>query len=125
MGNLINQTGKAIEGGLDSITAGLVVLEFETSMRTGDYQAAHDLLGGDLANRYSTTDLQERWEALEGDGIVTTDTSDIKLTGDRPQIVWSLTLGGGGDVKDVTLTMSKSGDDWKIVEASPDLIPSP
>ncbi len=34
-------------------------------------------------------------------------------------------LGGGVDAKDVTLTMSKSGDEWKIVEASPELIPSP
>ena len=125
VGNVLNQAGKAVVGGLDSIGAGIVVLSFESNLRTGEYKAAHDLLGGDLANRYSAADLQERWEALEADGITATDTSDIELTGDRPQIVWSVTPGGGGDTKDITLTMSKSGDDWKIVDASPELIPSP
>ena len=120
----VDEAGKALTSAGDTIGASFAVLGFDIALQTNDYEGAHDYLGGDLASRYSVDDLQERWEALSSDGLVTTDPSDVRMSGGRPQVVWSLTP-EGGTKKEVTLTLEQSGDEWKIVEASPDLIPSP
>lgn len=119
-----DEAGKALTGASDTIGASFAVLGFDIALATNDYEGAHDYLGGDLANRYSVADLEQRWEALSSNGSVTTEPSDVRMSGGRPQVVWSLTP-SGGTKKEVTLTLEQSGDDWKIVEANPDLIPSP
>lgn len=120
----VDEGTKAITNAGDQIGATLTAASFDISLSANSYESAHDLLGGDLANRYSAADIQQKWEALSADGFVTTDISDVKMSGGRPQVVWSLTP-SGGTKKEVTLTMQQSGNDWKIVDASPDLIPSP
>ena len=120
----VDEGTKAITNAGDQIGATFTAASFDIALSANSYESAHDLLGGDLANRYSAADLQEKWEALSADGFVSTDMSDVKMSGGRPQVVWSLTP-SGGTKKDVTLTFQQSGDDWKIVDASPDLIPSP
>ena len=121
---VVDEGTKAITSAGDQIGATFTAASFDIALSSNSYESAHDLLGGDLANRYSVSDLQEKWEALSADGFVSTDMSDVKMSGGRPQIVWSLTP-SGGTKKDVTLTFQQSGDDWKFIEASPDLIPSP
>src|SRR5688500_10063134 len=120
----VDEGTKAIVGAGDTIGASFAVLGYDIALQTNQYEDAQNYLGGDLASRYSVDELQERWEALSVDGMVTTEISDVKMSGNRPQVIWSLPPHGGTKT-DVTLTLEPSGEDRKIVEASPDLIPSP
>lgn len=119
--------GSAIEvGGL--VQTG-IVYDFYDNMQIRDYEAAHDLLGGDLAGKYTVDDLRARWEALEETaGTVTADFPYTEAVGSQntteESIVEELTS-EQGETYTIKLKVETSGSTWKITQADPDLIPSP
>lgn len=123
-GAILNRAGTELSKSLDVVSAGLTAVRFDVAISTESYETAHELLGGNLARRYSVQELQRRWEALEGSGTITSTTSDATASGSGAQVTWTLTPSEGSEKK-VRLTLERSGDEWKITGADPELIPSP
>ena len=125
--NIIRQAELGVTDFGNTASASINASLFDLSMSTGSYESAHEYLGGNLATRYSVQDLQDRWEALEGSGgafSVKSDMGEPKASGNQVLIDWKVTP-ENGSTKTVTLTMEERDNDWKIVDAKPDLIPSP
>lgn len=123
-GSVFSSIGSVIEeGGLEPIG---VTLDFYSSMESHKYDAAHALLGPQLAEKYSVGDLRAKWEALEktagtvNPGFPSADT----VNSNNASITQDLTS-TNGKTYSVRLKLAKSGARWKITEANPDLIPSP
>jgi hypothetical protein len=125
--NFIRQAELGVTDFTSTAGATITASLFDLSMSTGSYDSAHEYLGGDLATRYSSQDLQDGWEALEGSGgafSVQSEMGEGTTSGDQVLIDWTITP-ENGDPKTVTLTLEESNNDWKIVDAQPELIPSP
>jgi len=133
LGILANSAGNAIKTGGSSIvntigasaSAGL----FDTALSTGNYNEAYSYLGGNLAKKYSAATLQQKWEALAGgtdtiQGINTRFGAPRDIGNNQTTIDWIITPSGKPAVT-VVLTMDEGTNDWKIIDAKPDLIPSP
>lgn len=102
---------------------------FYTSLESKQYDSAHALLSTDLASKYSTADLQAKWEALEAaqgtvSAVPVTTGGGISSTSNTASIDEQLTSTNGKSYK-VTVQLGKTGNDWRITGATPDLIPSP
>jgi|GEM_PF-3417699 len=124
LGAVFNRAGTELSKSLDVASAGFTAVGFDVAMSTESYETAHGFLGGNLARQYSVQELQRRWEALEGSGTITSTTSEATASGSGAQVTWTLTPSEGSEKK-VRLTLEKSGDEWKITGADPELIPSP
>lgn len=124
LAQVFSSIGSSIEtGGLEEIG---VVFDFYDKLESHDYQAAHGLLGPQLAEKYTAEGLRTKWEALEkAAGKVTpglpntTDTSS-----DQASITQELTSDQGKNYS-VNLKVERLNSTWQITEATPDLIPSP
>ena len=57
---------KGISNVVDVAGAAAFATKFDTDLSSGNWQAAQKDLGGDLANRYSASTLQSKWQALMG-----------------------------------------------------------
>lgn len=121
--NTVNQAGTAITSSLDTFGAGLSFVTFDVAMSTGSYDTAHAVLNDDIGNQYSIDELQSRWEALGGVGEVTTNTGEPVADGNRTRIPW--TISNGSDTYKVDVYMQQVDNEWKIVDAQPELIPAP
>ncbi len=114
---------------LDTLGATGVASTFSLEMATGQFENAHDLLGGSLGTRYSATTLEDKWTALSGDSTssLSTDIGSPKVDGDRVIIPWTITNAQGKQYHvDLYMgTISSGNDAFQIVDAKPDLIPSP
>jgi hypothetical protein len=102
---------------------------FSQDLSSGDFQSAHDTLGSDLANRYSVNTLQTKWQALVGKGnsFGIGKIGSPRTSGDNVIVPWTI-KGTNGKSYNVDLyisNLSSSKDSLKIVDAKPDLIPSP
>lgn len=115
----------AVGNALDSAGAALVATEFYTDLSSADYKDARALLSGDLANQYTTSVLQTRWEALVStEDFVSPNVPTIGSTqGDTTSITVRLTSTKG--THDIRLQLKKQDSSYVITSASPDLIPSP
>ncbi len=124
--------GNSVVGLVNQAGALATATEFTTSMSVGSYNSAHDLLSGDLANRYSEATLQSKWEALVGADNNFNSNSDLstpRSDGNRSVVTWTIE-GQNGKTYKVDLYISKisgSSNDavLQLVDAKPDLIPSP
>lgn len=121
---LTNSAADALQGVGDTFGAGITATAFDLALTTGDFETAHSYLGGDLANRYTTNQLKDKWEALSGDGSVSTHFGSPKTSNGKTTIVWTV-VPPGKSAEDIVLTMDDSKNDWKIIAAQPDLIPNP
>lgn len=122
-----NTAKNALQSAGDTIGAGLTAVSFTTAMETGQYETAHSFLGGDLANRYSVKDLQTKWEALQGSQgsfSVRTDLGEPRASNGHTTMQWKITP-PDKKLRTVDLIIDNVNKDWKIVDAQPDLIPSP
>ena len=114
-------------------TAGALVTaeSFSALMSAGDYDGARDLLSGDLANRYTEETLESKWIALVGEGntfSVNSDLGNPRQDGDRTVVPWTIEGENGREYKvDLYISSLSSSSDsiLQIVDARPDLIPSP
>ena len=120
----VNSAGTAITNGLSTAAAGITAAGFTTDMEFGNYDSAYSYLGGNLAKNYSAATLKQKWEALAGTGTVSTHLGDPKASGNQTKINWVLTPPGRSSIT-VELTMDEANNDWKIIDAKPDLIPNP
>ncbi len=127
---IIGGAVKGITGVVDVAGAAAFATKFDTDLSSGSWQAAHNDLGGDLANRYSASTLQSKWQALVGTGTTSGLSGEIgqpRDSGNNTIIPWTIT-GSNGKTYNVDLyvqKLSSSADSLKIVDAKPDLIPSP
>jgi hypothetical protein len=121
----VNTTFSSIGAELGDIGPYATAISFSTSMTFGKYDDAHTLLGGDLANRYNASTLKQRWEALSEDGTSTGVSNQLgssrSLGSNRSSLDWVITTPQGDET--VELIIEQQGNDWKIVEARPDLLP--
>jgi hypothetical protein len=123
--------GNAVVGVVNTGGALATAGTFTTSMSVGDYDAARDLLSGDLATRYTEATLESRWIALVGEGNTFSVNSDLgtpRQEGDKLVVPWTIEGQSGKQYKvDLYLTSLSSSSDsvLQIVDAKPDLIPSP
>ena len=103
-----------------------VVTEFYDNLDTGDYDSAYSHLSSDLASKYTANDLKTKWESLESahTNITPGFPTNDKVEGDTASMTQSLDS-QDGKTFDVDVKLEKSGDTWKISEASPALIPEP
>jgi hypothetical protein len=132
-GLFLNSAANAVKSGSGSIlntfgaaaSAGL----FDAALTTGNYEEAYSYLGGDLAKRYSAATLQQKWEALGG-GANTIQSINSRFGAPRDvgnnqsSIDWIITPPNKPAVT-VVLTLDEGTNDWKIIDAKPDLIPNP
>ena len=124
--------GGAVKGlsGVVNVAGAVAYAEsFNQDMSSGNYQSAHDTLGSDLANRYSVNTLQSKWQALVGEGnsFGAGKIGSPRTSGDNVIVPWTID-GANGKTYNVDLyisNLSSSKDSLKIVDAKPDLIPSP
>jgi hypothetical protein len=123
-GMLVNSAGNAITSGLSTAAAGITAVGFTTDMEFGNYDEAYSYLGGNLAKNYSAATLKQKWEALAGNGTINTHLGDPKASGNQTKINWVITPPGKSSVT-IELTMDEANNDWKIVDAKPNLIPNP
>ncbi|HST04724.1 MAG TPA: hypothetical protein VLQ48_08310 [Chloroflexia bacterium] len=125
---LVFSVGKGITSVVNVVGAAAYAETFSTDMASGNYQGAHDTLGSNLANRYSVNTLQSKWEALVGANTFDSGTmGSPRTSGDNVIIPWTIN-GANGKTYNVDLyvsNVSSSADSLKIVDAKPDLIPSP
>ncbi len=127
---IIGGAVKGITGVVDVAGAAAFATKFDTDLSSGSWQAAHNDLGGDLANNYSASKLQSKWQALVGTGTTSGLSGEIgqpRDSGNNTIIPWTIT-GSNGKTYSVDLyvqKLSSSADSLKIVDAKPDLIPSP
>lgn len=126
-----NFVGNATVGFVNSAGGIASAGTFSTYMSSGQYAQARDMLSGDLANRYTEATLQSRWEALVGKNntlSVNTDLGNPRQDGDRIVVPWTIE-GANGKTYNVDLyitSLSSSNQSvMQIVDARPDLIPSP
>jgi hypothetical protein len=123
-----NSAGSAIKGGLNTIGAAASATAFDLALETGSYEDAHSYLGGDLARNYSADKLQQKWEALAGsEGTFSINSrfgAPKDIGNNRTTIDWIITPPTGSS-KTVVLTLDEGTNDWKIIDAKPDLIPNP
>jgi hypothetical protein len=121
---------KGLSGVVNVAGAAAFVTKFDTDLTAGNWQAAHNDLGGGLATRYSASTLQSKWQALMGTDNTAGVSGEIgqpRDSSDSTIIPWTIT---GANGKSYTIDMyvqklSSSSDSLKIVDAKPDLIPSP
>lgn len=121
---------KGLSGVVNVAGAGVFVADFDRNMSSGNWQAAQKELGGGLATRYSASTLQSKWQALMGTDTTAGVSGEIgspRDSADSTIIPWTIT---GANGKSYTIDMyvqklSSSSDSLKIVDAKPDLIPSP
>jgi hypothetical protein len=125
VGTAVNTTFSRIGNELGGFGPYATSIGFTTSMTFGNYDDAHNYLSGDLANRYSADTLEQRWEALStGEGSLGVENSlgDVEtLDANRSSVDWTVTTPNGDET--IQLIMEPQGDEWKIVEARPDLLP--
>jgi hypothetical protein len=126
IGNAFNRVASTIESDLGGFGPNVAAIGFTTSMTFGQYQDALDYLSGDLAGRYDADTLQQRWEALSSDGTslgVENQLGSVRSLGNnRSSIDWTITTPNGND-ETIELIIEEQGNEWKIVEARPDLLP--
>lgn len=123
MNDVFSQIGSGL-GGDFSVTG--VTTDFYNNLSSGDYDSAYGLLGPPLSTQYTPDDLRTEWEALEkAQGTVTPFFQITSDSDETSATIEQSLFSDQGDSHDVTLTLRKQGADWKIVEASPDLIPRP
>jgi hypothetical protein len=125
----LNSAGSAIRSGLNTAGAAASAGLFDAAMSSGSYQQAYSYLGGNLANRYSAATLQQKWEALGGgtntiQGINSRIGAPRDVGNNQTTIDWIITPPNKPAVT-VVLTLDQGSNDWKIIDAKPDLIPSP
>lgn len=122
--NTFSKIGPAIdEGGLGQMG---IALDFYGSLESHDYDAAHDLLATQLAEKYTVDQLRTRWEALEtASGKVTAGFPDTSSVGDNQGSITEELTTEQGKTYTIKLTVEKTDLLWKITGADPDLIPSP
>lgn len=134
---LVNSAARAVSTGFSSfatavstVTNGfepsIAASAFSSDLKSHNYEAAHSILGPDLAKQYSVSDLQTKWKALEdAQGTITSDISAVSMdSSNAAHITWSLNPTNGRNY-DVELTLQKVGQDWLITSANPALIPAP
>lgn len=127
----VGALGNAVVGAVNSAGALTTATEFTSSMSFGSYSTAHDLLSGDIATRYSEATLQSKWEALVGtDGTTTnSDLGTPRSDGNRMIVPWTIEGQNGKSYKvDLyisSITESSNDSVLQIVDAKPELIPSP
>jgi hypothetical protein len=123
--------GNAVVGVVNTGGALVTAESFSALMSAGDYDGARDLLSGDLANRYNEQTLESKWIALVGEGNTFSVNSDLgtpRQDGDRVVVPWTIEGENGREYKvDLYITSLSSSSDsiLQIVDAKPDLIPSP
>jgi hypothetical protein len=125
VGAFFNRVGSSIEQGLGEAGPSIAAIGFTAAMTFGQYDDAHNYLGGDLATRWSASTLEQRWEELSGDGTslgVENQLGDPRSLGsNRSSIDWIVTTPQGDET--IELVIEEQGTEWKIVEARPDLLP--
>ena len=127
---LVGGVLKAGTGLVNVAGAAAFVTDFDRNLSSGNWQAAQKELGGGLATRYSASTLQSKWQALMGTDTTAGLSGQIgspRDSSDSTIIPWTIT---GANGKSYTIDMyvqklSSSSDSLKIVDAKPDLIPSP
>jgi hypothetical protein len=127
VGAFVNSASKAITDLADTAVPALNAVSFTTSLQTGDWKTARSLLSNDTANRWSEDQLRDRWQAINGEatfGASNSDTGTPVVSGNRVTVPWSFTGANGNDYK-VDLIFGGASEDYKIVDAKPDLIPQP
>ena len=127
VGAFVNSASKAITEIADTAVPSLNAIAFTTSLETGDWKTARTYLNNDMANRWSEDQLRDRWQAINGESSFGTTNSDLgtaTTSGNRVTVPWSFTGANGTNYK-VDLIFGGSSDDYKIVDAKPDLIPNP
>jgi hypothetical protein len=127
---IIGGAVKGLSGVVNVAGAAAFATKFDTDLSAGNWQAAHNDLGGSLATRYSASTLQSKWQALMGTDNTAGVSGEIgqpRDTSDSTIIPWTIT-GANGKSYTIDLYVQKlnsSSDSLKIVDAKPDLIPSP
>ncbi len=134
---LINSAARNVSTGFSSFATAISTVTngfepsiaasaFSSALKSHNYDAAHSMLGPDLAKQYSVSDLQTKWKALEdAQGAITSDMSAVSMdSSNAAHITWSLNPANGRNY-DVELTLQKVGQDWLITGANPALIPAP
>lgn len=127
---MLGALGNAVVGAVNSAGALATAGEFSTYMSLGNYESARDLLSGDLSSRYTEATLKSRWEALVGESGFSsnTDLGTPRNDGNRVVVPWSIEGKNGTTYKvDLYITSITASNDavLQIVDAKPDLIPSP
>lgn len=121
------RTQERLQSSTTAFQAGMAQASaFYTALDRGDYGAAHSILGPDLARRHSVQDLRARWEAFDRGESMSRSGYVLAPTGlaegGRAHVIWTFVTSGGLSYK-VDLTVQGLGEEWKIVDAEPSLIP--
>jgi hypothetical protein len=115
----------AVKGIMSAVEPVMTTTSFYENLQEGDYDAAHDLLGSQLAAIYPPDVLQARWEDFESEeGSLYSHVPDMdQMAKSSKASVTEQLYTSGGSTFDVELSLERAGGDWKIVGASPSLIP--
>jgi hypothetical protein len=109
-----------IQGIGPSITASF----FYSSMESNSYEFAQTQLSSSMKRQWSAEELQEKWEALEGSGTITSEVVNATATETDGRVTVRLTS-SSGKTYDVDLDFEYVNETWEITGASPSLIPNP
>jgi hypothetical protein len=109
-----------IQGIGPSITASF----FYSSMEGHTYDFAQTQLSSKMKGEWSAEELQQRWEALEDGGTITSEVVNASATETDGRVKVRLTSSNGATY-DVDLDFEYVNETWEITGASPSLIPNP
>jgi hypothetical protein len=130
VGNQVSKSFSTIGTGFfESLEPMSVASEFYAYLESNDYDSAHELLSSDLGSKWTSGDLQLKWDALSSSqGTVTPGfpTTHGGYGSNKSSVTLDQELtSSSGKVYIITLTMVKSGDTWVIQDANPGLVPDP
>jgi hypothetical protein len=105
----------------------LTASQFYQSLIDHNYDVAHSQLAPEVAATHTPTDLRGRWQILEeasGDITLELDLKSPKIEGAKAFLNRSL-VPTKGDQYDINLGMEMFNGSWRIVDATPYIIPEP
>lgn len=109
---------------LQGIAPSITTSFFYSSLEGHSYDFARTQLSSNIQGQWSAEELQQKWEALEDGGTITSELVDASATETDGRVKMRLTS-SNGKTYDVDLDLEYVNETWVITGASPSLIPNP
>ncbi|HEX9990158.1 MAG TPA: hypothetical protein VGE45_17000 [Chloroflexia bacterium] len=109
---------------LQGIGPSVTATFFYSWLEDHSYELAQAQLSSKIQGQWTTDELQRKWEALEGNGTITSEVVDASATETDGRVKVRLTS-SNGQTYDVNLDLEYTNETWEITGGSPSLIPNP